>query len=307
MKNIFRKSNLVLLFVFLLMLLCSCKKSVTIGTKEIDVSKNYVVFISQSAEKESLDNMRKGFVKEMVQKGFVESVNVTYIYENAKSDRNVAAKIADLAKEKKPDIILTIGEISTTAMIDKVKDIPIVFLGCLYADRIGICDSEGKPLANATGVRDSHLIDETLSHISTNYSNIKKLGIIYDMNNQLSTYDVDYTKFYATGYDIDIFTVGIKKEADIDKAINNIIPKVDALIIETDDMIVKNSEKIIDAFSKAGKPIFARADEVSSDKVIDSVSVDKTIVGKEGASLVNSILKENKKVNEILVETIDFK
>lgn len=301
------KKGLVFLLITLVTFLSvSCKKTVTIGTKTIDVSKNYTIFISQSIAKDSLDQMRKGFVKGMVEKGFVENQNVTYMYENANGDSGLAEKIADLAIEKAPNLIISIGEISTVPLSNKIKDIPIIFMGCANAEKMGLCDDKSMPVSNVTGVRDSHLLDESLKYISENHEDVKKLGYIYNVNNELSNYDMSYLKFYATGYDIDIYTVGIKKAADIGKAIDNILPKVDGVFFSTDDMVNESSSVIIDAFTSAGKKSFAVKGEIVNDKLIYTISPDKSLVGYEAADIADTLLKGKSKVKDIQVRDVKF-
>ena len=195
-----KKLSIMLLAFALMISIISCgKKETTVGERTFDISKNYTICINSSDEGAEFDSMRKGFVVGLRDLGLVEDINVTYHYANAEGNPNFADQIIDAFKEKKPDMFVTIGNVSTMATSKKIDDIPIVFLGVANAERLGYCDSDGTPSKNVTGVIDSHLIEEQLSFISNNYSNVKRIGVIYTADNELELYDIDYLKFYDTG------------------------------------------------------------------------------------------------------------
>lgn len=298
-----RKFSIVI-FALTMCFITSCTKTVKVGNKTLDASKIFTIYIAQSANKQTLDDMRRGLVVGLKDQGMVEDINVKYIYENAAGEPAYAEKIANDINEKKPDIVVAIGATIATKVYEKCKNVPIVFLGCANADRLGFCDSKGKPNGDITGVMDDHLINEQLKYIEDNYSNVKKLGIIYNANNSLAAYDVDYFKFYGTAHNIDIYTVSIKKASDIEKALDSIMPKVDALNLVIDDMVEHELTKVMARARKEGKPVFGRDKENDAEGVIVPFTLDMQKVGKEGANIVYDILKNGKNVREIIVKKV---
>lgn len=304
-----KKIITILTISMLLLVFASCaKKEVEVEGKTYDTSKNYTIAISQSADKKTFDSMRKGFVTGMKKLGYLEDVNVTYKYENASGNKSFAEQIADAYSGLGADLIVTIGDVSTIAMADKIKDTPIVFVGVGDAERLGFSDQNGSSLvSNMTGVIDSHLISERLKYINTNYPDIKRLGIIYEADNVMSKYDIDYFKFNATAYDIDIYTVSIKKMDQIDAALNEILPKVDAIALLNDYMVDSVASTVIERAESEGKEVFGDTDEHHEQGAIVTTSRDYQLVGEKASELVNAILKENKAPNEVKVETVDFR
>ena len=298
----------ILCVMSIMTIIFSCgKKEVQVGSKTFDTSKTYTIAISQSAEKKTLDDMRKGLVIGLKNLGLLEDVNLTYTYENAKDNMSFAEQIADAYSKNDADVIVTIGEKSTVAMSNKIKDRPIVFVGVGNAERLSYADGNGIPKENVTGVIDSHLIEERLEFIQDNYENVKKLGIIYNANDNLAKYDVDYFKFDATAYNIDIYTVSVTKDEDIDKAIDTILPKVDAIALVTDFMVDNHIVDIVKKVNAAGKIVFGDTEEHKNLGAIVATSRDYLLVGEKAAELVKSILVDNKKVNELAIEKVDFK
>ena len=300
----------ILISISLLISLSSCKpKEVKVGSKTFDTSKTYTIAISQSGEKQSYDSMRKGFVIGMKDLGFLEDVNVKYLFENAQNNLSFAEQIADLYKsDSKIDAIVTIGEPATIAMTNAIKDKPIVFIGVADAERLGLCDNNSTPkIDNVTGVIDSHLFEERLNFIATNFPEITRLGIIYNSDDKMAQYDVDYFKFNATQYNIDIFTVSIKKAADIDKALDNILPKVDGILLINDTMVDSTLPEIVKKASSSNKLVFGDSDDHRLPGVEIGTSRDFQLVGIKGAELLNSIIKDGKAAKDIKVETISFR
>ena len=304
-----KKIITILTISMLLLVFASCaKKEVEVEGKTYDTSKNYTIAISQSADKKTFDSMRKGFVTGMKKLGYLEDVNVTYKYENASGNKSFAEQIADAYSGLGADLIVTIGDVSTIAMADKIKDTPIVFVGVGDAERLGFSDQNGSSLvSNMTGVIDSHLISERLKYINTNYPDVKRLGIIYEADNVMSKCDIDYFKFNATAYDIDIYTVSIKKMDQIDAALNEILPKVDAIALLNDYMVDSVASTVIERAESEGKEVFGDTDEHLEQGAIVTTSRDYQLVGEKASELVNAILKENKAPNEVKVETVDFR
>ena len=298
----------ILLFSFLsLFASCNKKSEVTIGTKTFDTSKNYSVYISDSSESSENDEMRKGFVIELKNLGLVEDINVTYRYENAKGNENYANQIADDFESKKPDLVVTIGDIATKAANEKLQNIPKIFLGVANAEKMGYCDASGNPKFNMTGVKDSHLIDEFLSYVNKNHTEIKSLGVIYSSSNDLAQYDIDFLKFYAMSYDIDIYTVSIKKLEDMDKALNNILPKVEGIVLLQDYLVDSDLTKVINTASRSKKNVFGTTEKHSKAGAEVPILRDYRLVGERGAGLAKQILMDGKKASELKVETVDFK
>lgn len=301
----------VLSFTISLLLIASifscAKKQTTVGNKTFDTSKNYNICIASSVDSEDFDAMRKGFVVGLKDLGLVEDINVTYHYENAKSNENYAKQIAEAFKDKNPDLIVSIGSTVTEAIKEKFDKTPIVFLAVSNAERLGYCDAQGNPKANLTGVIDSQLFEEQLDFVKKYYTEVEKTGIIYTSGDKLSEFFVDYFKFYATSYGIDIYTVAIKKADDVSVAIGNILPKVDAMTLIPDNIVDMRAKEIAEAAKAVNKVTFGSTAAHKQAGAEVSVERDFTLVGEKAAELAKSILVDKKKVSDVKVVNVDFK
>lgn len=298
----------VIIATLLIVFTFSCgKKETKVGTKTFDVSKNYNICISSSVENAEFDAMRKGFVVGLKDLGLVEDINVTYHYENAKGNESYAKQIADAFKEKKPDLLVTIGTTATEAIKKNFDKTPIVFLAVSNAERLGYCDAEGNPKSNLTGVIDSQLFEEQLDFIQKNYTDVKRLGIIYTSGNSLSEFFIDYFKFYATSYGIDIYTVAINKSDDVNAALKNLLPKVDAITLIPDNIVDSKAKEVADAAKAANKEVFGMGTTHKSAGAEVAVERDYRLVGEKAAELAKEILVDGKKVSDVKTVKVDFK
>lgn len=303
-----RKILLILVSISLIIFTFSCgKKEASVGTRTFDVSKNYNICISSSVDSAEFDAMRKGFVVGLKDLGLVEDINVTYHYENAKGNESYARQIADAFKEKNPDLLVTIGSTATEAIKEKFDKTPIVYLAVSNAERLGYCDADGNPKGNLTGVIDSQLFEEQLDFIQKNYTDVKRLGIIYTSGNNLSEFFIDYFKFYATSYGIDIYTVAIKKADDVQLAINNILPKVDAITLIPDNIVDTKAKEVVDAVKASNNEVFGMAISHKNAGANVAVERDYRLVGEKAALLAKEILVDGKKVSDVKTVKEDFK
>lgn len=283
--------------ISILLLLVSSVMIFSCGSKE--EKKNFTICISASDKSAESDSMRQGLVTELKKLGLVEGSNVNYYYANAEGNADYAKQIVDEFKSKyNPDIFVTIGPIATRVTYENFKDKPIVFLGVPNADRQGYFDTSGNPVANITGVIDALLVEEHISHIAKD-TNIKRLGVIYNAKDELAQYEIDYLKFNATAFNIDIKTVSIRNATDIDKALDAILPSVDAITLVHDILVDSLAKTVVEKASAAGKPVFG-VNKSHKDAGADVPTLrDYILVGEDGAKLVKSILVDKKKVSEL--------
>lgn len=307
-KNIKKFLALSIMSCIIILTLIGCKKKVTIDGIEFDASKIYNICIAQSDETDAFDNMRKGFVVALKDAGFVEDVNVKYSYENAKGKKEFATQITSAFIDKKPDLIVSIGSLMTEAIKDEKvgnDSTNVVFIGVNNAKNLGIMDSNYMPIYNMTGIIDNHQIESKMKYINDNYKDIKKLGIIYDKNNNSSLFDIDFYKFYATEYEgMDIFTVGITRKDDLYAAIENMDQKnLGAMILLDDPMTNTSLSEIITHFNEKNVVVFSDAKEAIDLGAIEFSKKNNTKYGKDAGNIAANIIKGTKKIKEIQIYT----
>ena len=72
-------------------------------------------------------------------------------------------------------------------------------------------------------------------------------------------------------------------------------------------MVDNHIVDIVKKVNAAGKIVFGDTEEHKNAGAIVATSRDYLLVGEKAAELVKSILVDNKKVNELAIEKVDFK
>lgn len=290
----------------ILLLLASCTIIFSCGGKA--EKKEYTICISSSVEGVENDAMRQGLVTELKKLGLVEDQNVHYYYASAEGNADYAKQIVDEFSTKyNPDIFVTIGTVSTRVTSENFKEKPIVFLGVPNAEKLGYCDGDGNPTSNLTGVVDAHLIEEHLDYIAKNHKDVKKIGVIYTALNDLAVYEIDFLKFFATAVGIDIIPINIQKDADVETAVNTILPRVDAITLVHDNIVNRNVKTVVDKAKEAGKLVFGVTHSHNDAGAEVPTLRDYLLVGEDGAHQIKEILVDGKKVKDIKVLLEDFR
>ena len=302
-KNI--KKIKFLLVIVISILISSCIKNTSLNKK------NYSISIGQSSNIELEDIIRRNYVVSMKNNGYVEDDNVKYNYINAKGNKNYAIQLANEFYKNSYDLIFTIGDNVTSAVYEKYKNenVPIVFAGVYEPKELGIADSKGNPTSNISGVKISYLAKEQLEFIKSIDSEIKNIGIIYTINDNIAKLNVDFLKFYATSVGIDIHSINIKSVNDLYIAFDSLSAKnIDCILTVKDNMVSNEFEKILEYADNENIPIFSNnLDEIKKGATLGLV-IDGERVGEEATKITKAVLDEKKDIKTIQNVTVsDYK
>ncbi len=108
-----------------------------------------------------LEGIYHYFKEAMTEMGYVEGVNVTYIYEPTFGpDQAAFNQEAERLMAYDPDLFFTVGTMTTRAAKEAVTgtDIPVVFTPVINVMNEGLVDSLSRPGGNVTGVQ---IIDQS--------------------------------------------------------------------------------------------------------------------------------------------------
>src|SRR3569832_2306631 len=106
---------------------CGSDSKSTSEEKTVTSAKTYKIGISQIVEHPALDATRKGFIAALKDAGFVEGENLKIDYNNAQNDLTNNLSIAQKIASDKDDLVLAIATPSAQAVVQQVKETPILF------------------------------------------------------------------------------------------------------------------------------------------------------------------------------------
>ena len=227
------------LFILLLVILCTA-----CGTEK---QKKIEIGITQIVEHSSLDDVRRGVIDALKEKGYDEN-KVNIDYKNAQGDFGTAQVIAQEFNNKS-DIIIAISTPSAQAAANNIKDKPIFFSAITNPESAGILRK------NVTGVSDKSPVKKQVQLIKKLLPEAKNIGIVYNTSEQNSFYLTDaFTKVAEEeGYTVKI--KGINNISEMASALDTLLPTIDVLYTSIDNTIASTYPLIVEKCNKANKPI----------------------------------------------------
>ncbi len=196
-------------------------------------------------------------------------------------------KVAEKAiRNANPDLIICIGSKAYLLAGMVSKNTPTIFsLGINWqrfplTDKTYVVASEPRPIMELTSYR--YFFPE-----------IKKVGVIYskDHNKEWFQSAVDDGK----EVDIEVIGVSVKKEKEVEPALKSLLPKVDALWLISDPVVLSDMTMVQNAFKLSDemkKPVFSYDPLFASFGASFITSADIATMGGQAAKLAQAILRK---------------
>lgn len=305
--NVIKKFMSLSLIVAMLLTGCAQGTAQTAEPKQEpkaqETSETFTIGISQLVEHPALDASKQGFIDEMKN----QNINVEFFDQVAQGDIANAQMIAEKFVKDDVDLIFTIATLSAQAAKKAIEktDIPMVFTAVtdpVFSQLVSDLNTTDK---NITGVVDAAPIKENLELFKELKSDIKSIGIIYNIGESNSEVQVEQTKEIAKTMGLEIETVGIATVNDIPQAVDTISKKAEGLYLITDNMVA-SAMSLVANLAKENKMITVSAD---GSHVGEGILVSKGIsyyeIGKQSAVIAKQILVDKKPVSEISVQASD--
>lgn len=272
------------------LLLASCG-----GASNDKTEGKLTIGIVQVADHPALDAAREGFIEKLDS----ENINYKLIDQRANGDLSLIPQFASDMKNKKADLIYTIGTPAAQGVANTIKDKPILFAA--------VTDPEGAGLTgeNITGVSDyveaGKLIDDFLKL----YPETKTFGTMYNTNEQNSNVQVEALEKALTERGLKLEKQGVSSINDIPQAITSLKSKIDAMITVTDNVVVNAMPVISEALAKDKIPSIAYDEGSVRNGALISEGVNYKKLGDQAGAMAVEILKNKKSTKDLPYEKAD--
>ena len=272
------------------LLLASCE-----GNSNYKTEGELTIGIVQVADHPALDAAREGFIEKLDS----ENINYKLIDQRANGDLSLIPQFASDMKNKKADLIYTIGTPAAQGVANTIKDKPILFAA--------VTDPEGAGLTgeNITGVSDyveaGKLIDDFLKL----YPETKTFGTMYNTNEQNSNVQVDALEKALKERGLKLEKQGVSSINDIPQAITSLKSKIDAMVTVTDNVVVNAMPVISEALAKDKIPSIAYDEGSVRNGALISEGVNYKKLGNQAGAMAVEILKNNKSIKDLPYEKAD--
>ncbi|KUP22291.1 ABC transporter substrate-binding protein [Paenibacillus sp. DMB5] len=224
-----------------------------------DDAKSYKIAISQYVEHPSLDATREGFLAALKDAGIVEGENLTVDLQNAQADQANNLSVAQKIAGDKNDLVLGIATPSAQALVQNVKDTPILFAAVTDPLDAKIVSDLEHPGGNVSGASDTNpeAITRLMNFIATQFPDVKKLGLIINEGEPNAVVMAGIAKEELDKHGIELVKAAITNTSEVKQAAESLVGRVDAFYITLDNSVVSGVDAIIQTANDNKLPFFS--------------------------------------------------
>lgn len=272
-------------------------------SKDNSGSKTYSIAISQIVEHPSLDATREGFLDALKDAGIEEGKNLKLDYNNAQGDSTNNLSIAQKIASKKHDLVLAIATPSAQAVVQQVKNSPILFAAVTDPINAKIVKDLIKPGGNVTGASDTNpkAITQLMNFIAANFPEVKKLGLVINEGEPNAVVMADYASKALEPHGIKLVKASITNTSEVKQAAESLVGRADALYITLDNMTVNGVDSIIQVANKNHLPFFSSDRDTVEKGAFATVGFKYYDHGYQVGKMAVDILKNGKKPGDMSV------
>lgn len=240
-----------------------------------------------------LTNTRDGFYDEMKNLGYIQGANCEIIELNAEGDIPTNRTMTDHLLAANVDIFVPVSTASTQAVINKVKQKPVVFATVANPFSIDAGVDPEHHLPNVTGVYGSAPVSELLGYLTRFYPGKIRIGTIYNPAFPNTKVNLGEFKIALKYYpQVTLEEVAVAGTSEVYQAAQALAGKDIKAFFLINDLTVFNSLESVIKVSRLKKiPVFSNDAERLKDGVLFVYGYEYYASGVQAARLVDRILK----------------
>ena len=158
---------------------------------------------------------------------------------------------------------------------------------------------------HSTGVSDISPVEKQLAIVTEILPNAKRVGIMYDVGESNSTYQIGLIKEAAKNLGLEIVDKGVSDSADIPLVAKSLVAEVDALFNITDNTMVAATSTLVGIANDAKIPVFASEDGQMDLGLLAAESLSYYALGEKAGEMIKSILVDETKVETMPVAVVE--
>lgn len=240
--------KIVSLFFLFIFLLCGCRK------ERVDL---YTLAIFWFTDAPTLNDVRRGFISALEDKGLFDKANVRLVFRNAKGSIPEAQKIAKELVDDGVNMIVAFSTPCLQAVLHATRVIPIVFSSVAEPYLAGAGKSADDHLPNVTGISSRGPIKESLRLIKEVLPEARRIGTLWTPSELNSNFYLDLTREAAEELGLEIEAVSIASASEILLSAQVLInSKIDAIYQISDNTINASFEVLGKVAEENAMPLF---------------------------------------------------
>lgn len=241
----------------------------------------------------ALDEIYRGYKAGLAKSGYKVKID----YQNANNDQSNLKTMAEKLVNSQDQVLFGITTPSSQALANATKKKPIVLGAVTDPKGAGLVKNNKRPGGNITGVSDRAPIKQQLRLIQRFLPKLQTLGIIYTSSDSSAVSGYKQIVSYCKQMGINYKAYSISNSNDLNQVSQQMLTKVDAVIVPTDNTIAGAMQTLVKNANAAKKPVFPAAGTMVKDGGLATYSVDQYQLGLIGAEMTVQILKGKKPGN----------
>jgi putative tryptophan/tyrosine transport system substrate-binding protein len=272
-----------------------------------DAAKSYSIAISQIAPHPSLDATRDGFLAALKDAGIVEGQNLKVDLNNAQGEQSNNQSIADKIASEKHDLVLGITTLSAQALVNKVKDQPVLFAAVTDPLDAKIISNMDKPGGNVSGASDTNpeQITQLMDFIAGNFPDVKTVGVVINEGESNAVIMTKKAEEALAAHNIKLVKAAITNTSEVKQAAESLVGRADAIYITLDNTVVSAVDSIIQVANKNKIPFFSADRDTVEKGAFATVGFKYYDHGYQVGQMAVEILKNGKNPGDMKVTVPD--
>jgi putative ABC transport system substrate-binding protein len=280
---------------FICSLLASCAAALGLAS----AAPAYTISINQYVEHPSLNEAVRGFKEQLTALG----LEVTFKEHLAQADMPTVTQIVNQIIDEKPDLVLAVATPSAQITANRIKDVPVLFTAVTDPVSAKLVASAASPGGNVTGTTDINPVAAQLALIKEIQPSVKKIGAIYNSGESNSVVQIQLAREAASLLEVELVESVTADTAGVMQAANNLIGKVDAVYLPTDNAVIASYEAVLKVCLDNKIPLYPAEDDSVRKGGVAVLSISYYQLGRQTGRMSARILKDGVKPADIPVES----
>jgi putative ABC transport system substrate-binding protein len=242
----------------------------------------------------------KGFKDRLKEAGLGEP-QTEFTIENAEANKARAAELVKKFAAAKMDLIFTVGTHATLAIIQEIKDVPIVFAQVYDPVEAGIAKDWHSSGNNTTGATTKIPMSKVIDSLKL-FLPVKNLAVLYTPGEKNSESQLGDLQEIQAKYGIKVIPVPLTKPEELKQLLPIVLRTTDVLYITGSNFVDSQISIIVDMATEARKVTISHLEDLIEKGVLLGVGPNSYQVGRLAGRKALAIFK-GAKPSAIPIET----
>jgi len=238
-----------------------------------------------------LEPILEGFKAGMKEAGYVEGVDIIYIYDGPAPNPEALDGILENLKNENVDLVLTFGTLATLTAKEKLAgtDIPIIFGPVTDPVASGIVTSVLNPGGNITGIQTGNPTPKRLEWLLKIDPEIKRLFVIHNPDDNSSVQTIAALMETAPTYNLELVIREATTPEEITAVLNEMPEDVDAIFLPASAFFERHVGLVVAFANQQNLPVAAPATANIYDGALTTYGHDNIPLGRQASRLADQI------------------